>query len=228
MLVDRQPIEAGTGEEVHVCDVADPDTIRAAMRGADACVHLAGIAGEAAFPDILRTNIQGAWAVYDAARREDVQRVVFASSNHATGMYPVGAHVTSESAPRPDTYYGASKAFGEALGRMYHDKFGLRVACLRIGTVTDADRPENPRHLSTWLSHADCVRLVRACLTAPQLDFAILYGASANTRGWWDLEPGRTLGYEPRDDAERYAAEVGDAPVGEFQGGPFAEPDLTP
>jgi uronate dehydrogenase len=228
VLVDRSPIEAGAAEEVHQSDVANLDAVRAALRGADACIHLAGISSEASFPDILHANIEGTWAVYEAARREGVGRVVFASSNHATGMYPVGEPVSAESAPRPDTYYGTSKAFGEALGRMYHDKFGLRVACLRIGTVTDGDRPENPRQLSTWLSHADCVRLFRACLTSPGLDFAILYGASANTRGWWDLAPGRELGYEPQDDAERFASEVGDAPVGKRQGGPFAEPDYTP
>jgi uronate dehydrogenase len=228
VLVDRTPIEAVAGEEAHAIDVADLGAVRAAMRGADACVHLAGIASEAPFPEILHANIQGTWAVFEAARRERVGRVVFASSNHATGMYPVGHAVSAESAPRPDTYYGVSKAFGEALGRMFHDKFGLKVACLRIGTVNSADRPENPRHLSTWLSHADTVRLVRACLTSPDLGFAILYGASANRRGWWDLAPARALGYEPVDDAERFASEVRDEPVGEFQGGPFAEPDLTP
>jgi uronate dehydrogenase len=208
--------------------VADLASVQEAMRGADACVHLAGIANEASFPEILHANIEGTWAVFEAARRAGVGRVVFASSNHATGMYPVGQPVSAESAPRPDTYYGVSKVFGEALGRMFHDKFGLRVACLRIGTVNAVDRPENPRHLSTWLSHADTVRLVRACLRAADLDFAILYGASANTRGWWDLAPARALGYEPQDDAERFAAEVVEAPVGEYQGGPFADPGYTP
>lgn len=228
VLVDKAPLEAGPGEEAVQCDVADLDAVRAAMKGANACVHLAGIASEAPFPDILHANIQGTWAVFEAARREGLERVVFASSNHAAGMYRVGEPVSAETAPKPDTYYGVSKAFGEALGRMFHDKFGLKFACLRIGTVNPADRPENQRHLATWLSHDDTVRLVRACLTSPKLGFDIVYGASANTRGFWDLAPARALGYEPQDDSERFAGEVPEGSVGEYQGGPFAEPEFTP
>ncbi len=226
VLVDREPLNAGSGEEPHQLDVTDLERLRVAMRGAEACVHLAGIASEAPFPTILQANIAGTWAAFEAAWLEGVDRFVFASSNHATGLYPVGTTVGAESAVWPDTYYGVSKAFGEAVGRLYQEKTGMQVACLRIGTVNDADRPVDRRELSTWLSHADCVRLVRACLTAPALGFAILYGASANTRGWWDLGPARALGYHPQDDAERYASEVSDQPVGARQGGRFAEEPL--
>lgn len=120
-----------------------------------------------------------------------------------------------------------SKVFGEALGSMYHDKFGLRVACIRIGSALP--RPLDERHLSTWISPGDLNRLVKACLTSPDLGFAIVYGASANRRGWWDLEPGRRLGYEPQDDSEVYAADIEPMPPHEFQGGDkFTGPDSTP
>ena len=226
-LLDLASVEAGPGETAIRGDVADLELTRRAMDGCDACVHLAGMPVEAPWPGILHANIEGTWAVFEAARLTGCRRVVFASSNHATGFRRVGEAVGQESGPRPDTFYGASKVLGEALGSLYHDKFGLEVACLRIGSARE--RPADVRQLSTWLSPGDLGRLVTACLTAPELGFAVLYGASRNTRGWWDLEPGRRLGYEPEDDAEVFAGEVQDLPVGEFQGGTaFTGPGTTP
>ena len=152
---------------------------------------------------------------------------MFASSNHATGFYRVQDRIGPDAPVRPDTLYGVSKVFGEALGSLFHDKFGLRVACIRIGTALP--RPREPRHLATWLSPGDLVRLIKACLTAPELGFAIVYGVSANRRGYWDLEPGRKLGYEPVDDAEAFATDVDGGPIGEFQGGTkFTADGTTP
>ncbi len=229
-LLDVKALRAEAGEEVVRGDITDLAVARRALGDCDACVHLAAIPVEAPFDQILRSNLQGTWTVFEAARLEGCPRIVFASSNHATGFHRVGERLGPESPVRPDTYYGVSKVFGEALGRMYHDKFGLRVACLRIGTAVE--RPQTVRHLSTWISPGDLVRLVRACLESPDLGFAIAYGVSANTRGWWDLESARRLGYRPQDDAEAYAGQVTDvteAPVGEFQGGPgFTDPDTTP
>jgi len=82
------------------------------------------------------------------------------------------------------------------------------------------------RNLSTWLSHDDCVRMVEAALTATAPGFAVLYGVSRNTRAWWDLEPGRALGYEPQDDAEDFLGSIvaGDDDQAEAAhvGGPYA------
>lgn len=161
------------------------------------------------------------------ARLEGCERIVFASSNHATGFYPVEQVVSPSDPVRPDSYYGVSKVFGAALGSLYHDKFGLRVACLRIGGARP--KPVDERDLSIWLSPGDLGRLVRACLTSPVLGFAIVYGASRNTRGWWDLEAGRRLGYEPQDDAEAHADDVARIPAFRFQGGgKFTAKDSTP
>ena len=226
-LIDIQPLEPRDGEEFIEGDITDLTVGRHAIAGCDACVHLAGQPVEAAFEHILNANLRGTWAVFEAARLEGCPRVVFASSNHTTGFHRVGERIGPESPLRPDTYYGVSKAFGEALGRMYHDKFGLRVACLRIGSALE--RPQEVRHLSTWLSPGDLSRLVSACLISPDLGFEIVYGVSANTRGWWDLGSGRRLGYEARDNAEDFVGEVEDLPVGEFQGGPkFTDPSTTP
>jgi uronate dehydrogenase len=135
--------------------------------------------------------------------------------------------IDSDVPVRPDTYYGVSKAFGEALGRLYADKWGLEVAWIRIGTVNAENKPLTVRHLSTWLSYRDAAALFKACLEAP-LDFAIVYGISKTSRAWWDMRPAAALGYTPLDDADDYADDVTEdpsEPLG-LQGGAFVAPDF--
>jgi len=187
-------------------DITDPDALAVAMEGVDALVHLAGIPGEAAFPALLHTNIDGSYQVFEAARRAGVRRVVYASSNHAVGRHRSGPVLDGAARVRPDSLYGVTKAFGEALGSYYADRHGLAVACVRIGSCFE--RPTGLRHLATWLSPGDAVRLVHALLVAPALHYATVNGISANTRGRWELDSARALGYQPRDDAEQYAAEL--------------------
>jgi uronate dehydrogenase len=226
-LLDRVPIEGA--EDAVVGDIRDQEAMARALEGVDAVVHLAAIADEASFQDILGPNIEGTHQVFESARRAGVRRVVFFSSNHAVGFTPRAPMVGDDVPPRPDGFYGLSKVFGEALGRLYVDRYGMQVACLRVGTCIE--RPSVVRHLSTWLSPGDVVRLVHACLAAPELDYAVLYGISRNTRRWWDIEPARRLGYEPQDDSEVYAEEVlaangelaEDDPEYAFIGGSYAD-----
>ncbi len=234
-LLDIAPLTAGPGEEAIQASVADMDAMTAACRGADAVIHLAGIPGEAAWDRILETNINGSYVAFEAARRAGTPRVIFASSNHAVGFTPRSAFPVPDYAfPAPDTYYGVSKAAGEALAAMYHHRYGLDAICLRI--LSCFPRPANVRMLSTWLSPDDAGRLFEACLTADRPGFRVAFGVSANTRGGWvSLAEARALGYEPRDDAEEYAAEVlaaaGEAPAPEsdpvlaYLGGEFTLPD---
>jgi uronate dehydrogenase len=219
-LMDREPLTAGAGEEVVSGDIRSLEDARRAAAGCDAIVHLAAIAEEAPFEPILDVNIRGTYNIFEAAHLEGCRRLVFASSNHVIGFHPVGETLTPEAAIRPDGYYGVSKAFGEALGRLYHDRHGLEVACVRIGTF--AAEPATERHLSTWLSHRDAVELFRCCLGAPALGFLIVYGTSANRRSWW-LSPGwEVIGYHPQDDAETYVGSVTSPSSYRFQGGEFA------
>jgi nucleoside-diphosphate-sugar epimerase len=174
---------------------------------------------------VYRNNLRATYNAYEASRLAGVRRVVFASSNHVTGLYerddPYAAivagryagldphtvpRITSKHDARPDSFYGVGKAFGEALGRLYAEKHGLSVICVRIGTVSRADRPSDPRDFATLLTHADLVRLARSAIEAPDdLRFAVVYGVSANTWRFWDVEEARSLlGYEPRDDAEAW------------------------
>jgi uronate dehydrogenase len=223
VLTDVQPLEPTPGERFIQADLADREAVMRATEGAEAVIHLGAIPTEASFDELLGPNLVGTFNVFEAARRAGAQRIVFASSNHATGFYPVEQELTGREPARPDTLYGVTKAYGEALGSLYADKFGLEVICIRIGSFTE--RPRQVRELATWLSHADAVRLFAACLSAPPVGFRVVYGASANTRLTWDLTPARELGYEPQDDAERYADAVGGEPE-PLHGGAFTERDI--
>lgn len=225
--------EPRPGEEHLVVDVTDLEAVTAAARGASAVVHMAGIATESSWAAISHANIEGTYVALEAARLAGVRRVVLASSNHATGMSPRVENAQTDAQPRPDTYYGVSKVAMEALGSLYVDRYGLDVVCLRIGSALP--EPRTPRHLSTWLSPADTVGLVDAALTAPSPGFAVVWGISANTRGWWDLASARALGYDPVDDAETFAAAItaahGEPTPGTVDfdrvGGEYAGPDFA-
>jgi uronate dehydrogenase len=115
----------------------------------------------------------------------------------------------------------------EALLQLYVDRHGIDAVATRIGSFLAT--PRTRRHLSTWLSHDDAVRMFAATVTTTSPGYAVIYGISANTRAWWDLEPGRALGYHPQDDAETYAAEIEAEPETDADdaeaahvGGPFA------
>jgi uronate dehydrogenase len=219
------------GDDVIVADLArDDEALAGLMDGADAVVHLAAIAAETDFATAVDSHIGLTQRVLEAAVTHRVPRVVYASSNHAVGFTPHTARLPVDTPARPDSFYGFGKVACEALCSLYHDRHALRVACLRIGSFRD--RPTSRRHLSTWLSPGDAVRLVDVCLRSPDLRFAIVYGVSGNTRAWWDLDPARALGYRPADNAEAWAAEIESTPPsqddeldGRYVGGDFARPD---
>ncbi|GGU91017.1 NAD-dependent dehydratase [Streptomyces albospinus] len=207
-LFDQRPVE-GEPDAV-TAELADTEALRAAVRGVEAVIHLAGISLESTFEKILRANIEGTYRLYEAVREAGVRRVVFASSNHAVGFTPRppdgSAAIPVDTARRPDTFYGLSKGFGEDLAALYWDRYGIETVSLRIGSCFPA--PTTVRMLSIWLSPADCARLLHAALTAEHVGHTVAYASSANTRLWWDLSTARALGYEPRDDSEPYAAEL--------------------
>ena len=232
-LSDRAaPAPAGPGEEVVVADLADLAACEAMCAGIDGIVHLGGQAIEADWETVLQANIVGCYNLFEAARRQGVKRVVFASTNHVTGFYPRATRIDHQVPPRPDSRYGVSKAFGEALGRFYADKFGLGVLCIRIGNV--GDQPLDRRRLSIWLSPRDFRQLVRIGLEHPDLHYETVYGASESDRAWWDNANAYRLGYRPEDESEPFAAEIlaaetepTDLVAERFQGGPFCSAELT-
>lgn len=206
-----------------VADIADLNDILPAFDGIDAVVHLgADPSPQASWESVLSSNIVGTRNVYEAARLSGVKRIVFASSNHAVGNYPLRqdpykaiydgrlGEVRRPFPPltadllRPDSYYGVSKAFGESLGSYFHDEYGVSVICLRIGWVMTPDDPTfSPAALSLWLSHRDAAQLIRKSVDAPlSVGFAVVNGESDNALSIWDIETTRrVLGYEPQDGA---------------------------
>jgi uronate dehydrogenase len=222
---DRAPAPQGFDGGWHTGDAADVDAVFAAFEAQplDAVVHLAGHPGEASLPDSLTSHVVTTAALLDAMLEHGVGRIVYASSNHAVGRTPRRDLVSDDARPRPDTFYGVGKVAAEALLSLYADRYGIDAIACRIGSFQE--QPQSSRQLATWLSHDDCVRMIEAALTAPAPGYAVLYGISANTRAWWDLEPGRALGYHPQDDAEAFEAVVepseADPVEGAHVGGPF-------
>jgi uronate dehydrogenase len=223
----KKPADLRGDETFVAADLARIDEVEKIVEGIDGIIHLGGISGEAPWEGILQSNIIGCYNLFEAARRKGVKRVVFASSNHAVGFYPRHHQIGTDVTVRPDSRYGVSKAFGEALGSLYADKHALRVLCLRIGNV--GDKPIDKRRLSIWISPEDLAQLIRIGLEHPDLRFEIFYGASWNERGWWDNHRAYDYGYRPTGRAEDYFADAMAAqakfppdPVGDFfQGGTF-------
>ncbi len=209
LMYHRTVLPAADGEEVFTAGITDLERLQQVVDGVDAIVHMAGNPRvDATWEEVLEANIKGTYCLYEAANRMGVKRVVFARTNHVTGFYEQEKIYTKPDMPeRPDSYYGASKAFGEDLARFYVDAFGMEIICLRIGSFQPEDSVVNrkgDRILSTWLSHRDCVQLVWRSLEAEGIRFGIYYGISNNTRAYWDTSNARQqLGYEPEDDAER-------------------------
>jgi uronate dehydrogenase len=202
---------------------------KAAVDGVEAVVHLAGDPGEGSLAHSLTSHTVSTGTLLDAMVDTGVRRIVYASSNHAVGLTPRASVVGVDVPPRPDTFYGVAKVAAEAVLGLFADRHGFSAVACRIGSFLPA--PQTRRHLATWLSPDDCVRMVDAGVRVGGPGLHVLYGISANTRAWWDLTPGRALGYEPRDDAERWADELPVRPEDEQEdehvGGPFAGPAFT-
>ena len=198
----RTPPALGEGEEFVEVDLRDSGSVQGVVEGVDAVVHLGGIASEDTWEAIRDVNIDGTYNVFESARRSGVKRVVYASSVHAVGFYPRSRKIDSDVTVLPDSRYGASKAFGEALGALYAHKYGLEVMAVRIGNAYP--EPIDERRLSIWTSHRDLAQLIGIGLDHPGLRFEIVYGVSGNTRTWWDNTGAERLGYRPEDNAESW------------------------
>jgi uronate dehydrogenase len=227
-LSDRADLgEAQPGEELMPCELSDAGAVLRLLHGVDAVVHFGGISLEAKFDSILESNIVGVFNVYEAARRQGVGRIVFASSNHVTGYYKQSETIDVDAPMRPDGLYGVSKCFGENLSRFYFDRHGIETVALRIGSSFPAVKDR--RMLATFLSYDDLVELVRCALFAPRAGHTVIFGVSDNSRRWWDNGKAAHLGFRPRDSADTQAERVEAAsppldpadPAALYQGGTF-------
>jgi NADP-dependent aldehyde dehydrogenase len=227
-IAELPPAGPADPVEIVTASVTDPDAMALACQDVDAIIHLGGVSREDAWDRILEVNVDGTHTLLEAARAAGVPRIVLASSNHSVGFRrntEGGAEgVGADTTPHPDTYYGFSKAAIEALGALYHHRFGMDVICIRIGTCFE--KPWDERGLGLWMSPDDCALLLEACLSAPEPGYRIINGTSANTRKVFSLREAEELGYRPEDDAEKFAPDIlGDQReptiVGDYLGGAF-------
>ena len=219
--LNRRPVD---GVRTVQADIVDLEAIRPAFEGQDVVVHLAAHVASEPMEDVVRGNLAGTWNVYEAAREAGVKRVVFASSGDTirgvdhdppysqiiAGDYEAVSRwewpkVTKELV-RPGTIYGASKVWGEVLGRVYSADYGLSVLCVRIGACPAENRPRSTREFAAWLSHRDVADILHRCIEAPDdLLYDIFFAVSDNKWNYRDIEHARhVLGYVPQDSAEDY------------------------
>jgi uronate dehydrogenase len=193
------------GETYVKADLSSLDAMVDLLKGADMVVHFGAIGDEAPWDDILQSNIIGAYNVWEAAYRNGVKRVVYASSVHAVGMHKKTDTIGLDAPHRPDTYYGLAKCFSEDLASLYWDKRGIESVCMRIFSCAPAT---NARSIGTWLSYDDLIHLVERSVDSPVVGFSIVYGISNNDRAVVDNTKAGHLGYRPKDNAEQFAKEI--------------------
>lgn len=218
---------AREGEEIVQCNLADKEAVLKLLEGVDAVLHFGGVSVEEKFEPIMQANILGVANLYEAVHKAGVTRVVYASSNHATGFYRTTDLVDADMPVRPDGFYGVSKCFGESLSRYYYDRFGIETVCLRIGS--SFPEPKSARMLTTYLSYDDLVELIRCSLFTPRVGHTISFGISNNETTWWDNRKAAHLGYKPKDSSSKYAHLFPDSAErppkddmpSTYQGGPF-------
>ncbi|KKK82649.1 hypothetical protein LCGC14_2801270 [marine sediment metagenome] len=229
VLSDIVPItDLAEGEEFRAADLNDPQAVTAALEGVDRVIHLGGQPVEAPWETVLSANITGLHTFLECARTAGVARMVFASSVHTIGFYGRQRRIDVDDRVRPDSRYGASKVFGEAMCALYADKFGMRTLTIRIGNVDYL--PVDARRLSIWLHPEDLAQLCAIGLEHPDVHNQVVFGASDNARAWWDNGAAFRLGYRPRHRAEEHCDTIGttepDAVADLFQGGVFCSEEF--
>ena len=205
-LSDRVPIApARDGEEVDQTDIADMAQVERMVAGVDGIIHLGGISGENSGRSFSRATLSAS-TMYSRRRAAPASSASSSRPSTTRSASIRAPDIDHRVVPRPDSRYGVSKAFGEALASLYADKHGIGFLCTRIGNF--GTKPIDKRRLSIWISPRDYTQLVRIGLEHPDIRFEIVYGVSGNKRSWYDNANAYRLGYKPEDDSEPYAAEI--------------------
>ncbi len=208
-------VKADESRGIVPLDITDEQRLGELMNGIDTVLHIAWKKDEDDFLGVaLPVNVGGAYHVYEAARKHGVRRVIFASSNHATGFYRVGEEIDVKDPYRPDSIYGLSKCYIELLGRWYADRYGLSSFNVRIGNFPGDDRPHSERSMHIWISERDMIQLMRCCIEADDdRKYMNLYGTSANTDNYYDISYlEQEIGYKPQDNAAEVLAKENEQP----------------
>ena len=204
---DREDlIKKFKNEEVIKADLSSSDEMMSLTKNIDCVVHMGGQSIEGSWDNVLNSNIIGMYNLYEACRKNNVKRVIWASSVHTVGFYPRSQVLDSKSMPRPDSNYGLSKVFGESLAQYYWDKYKLETVSIRIYSCLA--EPKDHRILSTWLSYNDLRSLINACINSSNVEHSIIFGVSDNDSILIDNKYARHIGYKPKDNAEDYRNKI--------------------
>jgi nucleoside-diphosphate-sugar epimerase len=208
-------------------DIADPVAMRKAVAGMDMVLHLAAETQDYDDWDkVMNNTIAGTLNMYRAAQEAGVGRVVFMSTgstmcgyewyegspygklaaNELQSLPPGEKMLTHTDPPRPDSFYGVGKLFGENTGRLFSDRYGMSVICIRLGAVLSSDVPEMVRHFPGYLAQADAVQMVDKCLGAPpSVRFDIFDAISDNSRRWRDTGHAKdVIGWRPIGSSDNF------------------------
>jgi len=201
-LHDRVPApDPAPNETVVVGELAEYDSLREAVRGVDAVLHLACVHGfDLRFEDSLDTNFRGVINLLDAAREHGVRRFVYASSHHVLGLHGLEGFAGDDAELAPDAVYGLGKAFGEIACRTYAQRYQIATTVIRIGNADP--RPGDARTLRMWTSARDLAQLVRLGLEHPAIAYEVVYGVSLTDHPLFANRRAVELGYRPQDRAE--------------------------
>jgi nucleoside-diphosphate-sugar epimerase len=224
--VQTMPFTPIPEEKMRLADISDFEAVQQMAAGMDVIVHMAASPdGNAPWETVLQSNIIGSYNIFEASRLAGVKRVVYASTNmvvfgymgdpfyqsaFANGFENIPADawptIRHDQPTRSTTYYASSKVFGESLAHMYAHVHKMSCLVIRIGWVTDDDKPSGRGGRLLWCSHRDIIQLVERCINAPDsLRFDVFFGQSNNPYNFVDIQhPRDVLGYEPQDSAEDY------------------------
>ena len=193
-------------EEVIKADLSSADEMMSLTKNIDCVVHMGGQSIEGSWDNVLNSNIIGMYNLYEACRKNNVKRVIWASSVHTVGFYPRSQVIDNKVMPRPDSNYGLSKIFGESLAQYYWDKYKLETVSVRIYSCLA--EPKDHRILSTWLSYNDLRSLINSCINSSNVEHSIIFGVSNNASILVDNKYASHIGYKPKDNAEDFRHKI--------------------
>jgi len=217
-LLYHNPPAEEPGHPYWTGEVEDPADVAPAAEGVGAIVHLAGDPRPSApWDSVLANNIDGTHTVYEVAVEAGVEKVVYASSNHAVGAFETDERtpemyradddfrLDGTELPRPGNKYGISKVAGEVIGRYFHDAHDLSVCNVRIGNLNEDHPPvDYERGQAMWLSMRDCAHIHERALEA-EYGYEVVYGISDKDRKYYSIERAKeALGYEPQDNSAHW------------------------
>ena len=177
-----------------------------AAEGVGAILHLAAFPDEADFIDVLlQPNVVGLYRVLEAARKNDVPKLILASSIQTVNGFKGDDPVPADAAA-PTNHYGLTKIWAEAAGEMYSRLHDLPVLAVRIGwflrNAEEAEKMRSGGGEKAYLSHDDAGRFFLKALEADWTGFGRVYAVSRapDGRPHYDPEPARRLlRYEAQD-----------------------------